>query len=134
MDYISRLKCWNELKTYLNKITDVKTKKLYYDSLLLKAIDEWGFNPDKLTKVKKTESVELNDYEKNILKRIEACKEYGIDIQPLEEKQKLDKEFRLSMWEFVRGGGSLDDLPDNLRYSKCIIDAYFQTLEKIYIG
>lgn len=133
MDYISQLRSWNTLKGYLDKITDPKAKKLYHDSLLLKATDEWGFNPEKLTKVKKTESVELLDYEKDILKRIETCKEYGIDTQTDAEKQKLDKEFRLSMWQFVKNGGKLADLPEYLR-CKTIEDAYFQALEKLYIG
>ena len=132
MNDYQRLQTWNKIKETLKGIIDPKTNRLYHDALLLKAIREWGFNPEKQDKLKKQENIELNDEEKNILKRIKAAQEYGIDIRTQEEKDNLDKEFRLSMLDFVRTGGNLDDLPDNLRNSKVIIDGYFEIVEKIY--
>ena len=132
MNDYKKLQVWNKIKEILKGIIDKKANRLYHNTLLLKAIREWGFNPEKPDKIIKQENIELNDEEKNILKRIKAAQEYGVDIRTQEEKDKLDKEFRLSMLYFVRTRGGLDDLPDNLRNSKVIIDGYFEAAEKIY--
>ena len=132
MNDYQKLQSWNKIKDMLKNIIDPKANRLYHDTLVLKAIREWGFNPEKPDKLIKQENIELTDYEKKMLKQIKAAQEYGIDIRTQEEKDNLDKEFRLSMLDFVRKGGSLDELPDNLRYSKCIIDGYFEAVKKIY--
>lgn len=132
MNDYQKLQAWNKIKDMLKGIIDQKTNRLYHDTLLLKAIREWGFNPEKPDKIIKQETIELNDDEKKLLKQIKVAQEYAIDIRTQEEKDKLDKEFRLSMLDFVKTGGNLDDLPDNLRHSKCIVDGYFEAVKKIY--
>lgn len=132
MNDYKKLQSWNKIKDMLKSIVDPKANRLYHDTLVLKAIREWGFNPEKPDKLIKQENIELTDNEKYFLKRIKAAQEYGLDIRTQEEKDNLDKEFRLSMLDFVRKGGGLDELPDNLRYSKCIIDGYFEAVKKIY--
>lgn len=132
MDYMGKLKVWNAVKEAINKIYDPKTKKLYYKTLLLKAIDEWGFNPENPTKIKQSTEIKLEKWEQEVLDRIKAAQEYGIDIRTAEEKKNLDIGFRVEMLKFVKEGGKLSDLPENLRHEKVIIDGYFNVLEKLY--
>ena len=130
MDYISALKKWNKAKEYLDKIYDPKTRKLYHDALLLRAIDEWGFNPEKIDKVN-TPKIELTDWEKELLNDMQAAQEYGIDTRK-EKRKQTDKEFRLAMLDFIKSGGLLSDIPENLRKEKAIKDAYWEISEKYY--
>lgn len=113
MDYMEKLKIWNTIKESVNKIYDPKAKKLYYETLLLKAIEEWGFNPEKPVKIKQP-TVKLEKWEQGILDKIKTAQEYGINTQTMKEKDKLDSEFRLEMLKFIKEGGDLADIPEHI--------------------
>lgn len=130
MNDYQKLQAWNNLKNLLKGIIDKKANKLYHDTLLLKAIREWGFNPEKIDKVN-TPKIELTDWEKELLNDIQAVQEYGIDTRK-EKRKQTDKEFRLAMLDFVKSGGLLSDIPENLRNEKAIKDAYWEISEKYY--
>ena len=131
-NYYEKLKAWKELQKVLLGIPDLALRKTYHDAFLLKAMEEWGFNPDDPTQ--KPEELSESDlikylepWEQELLKRIKAFNEYGIDIKPKEERRKEAKEAYQNMWEFIKGGGTLVDLPKDLRDSEHIQNLYFDS-------
>lgn len=135
MSYLQNLKGWNWLMQMLEKIQDPKTKKLYKDSLLLKAIESWGFNPERPQKITEATKPMLTKEEERLCEIIKIYNEYGIDIRTEDEKnesQKRKKEFLINMYEFVKNGGRLIDLPEDLLKSKYATDTYFQMVKKLY--
>ena len=104
---------------------------MYHDTFVLKAIEEWGFNPEKPERIQKG-AVYLNNDEKKIMERIKLYQEYGIDTRTDEEKEASRKEFRLNMYRFVKGGGTLTDMPDELRNSEFVRNMYYKVLKKVY--
>lgn len=134
MDRFEQLKAWNTLKSQLQRIQDPCLRKLYHDTFVLKAIEDWGFNPEKPDSLDKN-AICLNKDEKKTLERIKVYQEYGIDPYTKEEKEELDrvdKEFRLNMLNFVRCGNTLTDMPEEFRNSEFIREAYFRALKKVY--
>lgn len=128
---LQRLQAWNKTKILLENIKDPKAKKLYHDALLLKAVKEWGFNPEKPVKVSKDEKIEFTEYEKQLLNQIKATKDYGISVITDTEREKTEKGFCMAMLDFVRSGGQLNDIPERLQ-SPSITKGYLKALEKFY--
>lgn len=128
---LQRLQAWNKTKILLENIKDPKAKKLYHDALLLKAVKEWGFNPEKPVKVSKYEKIEFTEYEKQLLNQIKATKDYGISVITDAEREKTEKGLSIAMLDFVRSGGQLNDIPERLQ-SPSIAKGYFNALEKFY--
>lgn len=130
-NYYEQLKAWKWLQGQLQAIPDPSVRKLYHDTFILKAIQDWGFNPehpDKIVADVKNKTI-LDDFEKRLDNRIKVWLEYGIDVDKNSEQQK---EARANMYEFIKGGGTLTDLPEELRKSEYITDLYFSTLKKVY--
>lgn len=123
MKELEQLKIYNELKKYLSKIIDKKTKNLYIDAIKLKCINCWGYCPDN-TQYKSMKKIpELNAYEENLLKRIKMAKEYGY----FERDEKIEKEFKARMKEFITKGGKWNDLPKDLQ-NEFILKSYLGTI------
>lgn len=111
----------------VKKIPD-PDRKVYRDALVAKAIDEWGFNPDRVgdkrPQVTFTEK-NLADWQRDFLRILQESDTYGFLVE------SAIKEFKQNMYEFVRDGGRLEDIPKDMR-SAYIIDAYFVALRKWY--
>lgn len=137
MNYLEHIKAWNWLIGVLDRIPDTKTRKLYKDSLLLKAIEVWGFNPEKPEKIMQTkDSPMLNESEQRLYEIIKVYNEYGIDIRTEEEKNEsvqTMKDFRANMYQFVKCGGSWADVPDELRKSDYVFKEYLRAVKKVYL-
>ena len=135
-DYFEKMKGWKELMKTLTNIPDPSLRKLYRDTFVLKAEQDWGFNPDSL---KKTPPVENNkprllDWEQKLADRINTIVDYGIDPQTQEEKKLSKKEIlkaKENMYLFIKEGGTLVDIPPEIRTDK-ITELYFLMLKKVY--
>lgn len=130
-DYYSMLKSWQEMVRVLDGIPDPRLRKLYRDSLVLKAIDEWGFNPDTLKQESIRPEMVLDDWEKRLLERIKVMQEYGFDPVTKEEKEAEERKAKLAMYQFVRSGGTLADIPEDLR-TEYNVDLYLEAVKKVY--
>lgn len=125
MDYLDKLKAWKWLMDEVKKIPD-PDRKIYHDALVAKAIDEWGFNPDRVgSKKPQTEKIELEPWQEEFLNVLKDSDTYGFLVK------SSKKEFKQSMYEFVREGGRLADIPKDMR-TAYIMDEYFMALRKWY--
>ena len=106
-DYLGLLKRWKAINDLVIKITDSKARKYYHDALLLRAINEWGFNPENVGKAVNVVP-ELTESDKEILNAINAAIEYKVDVLPRTDVFG-------TMLQFVRCGGEYEDIPKNIQ-------------------
>lgn len=136
-EYYEYIKAWKWLQGQLQAIPDPSLRKLYHDTFVLKAIKDWGFNPEHPDKIN-TNAINkaiLDDQDKRLLERIKAYIDYGVDIRTDEERaeeKRIEKENKLKMYQFIKDGGTFADLPDDFKHSKYIRDLYFEQLKKVY--
>lgn len=127
MNELEKLRAWQQLKTMIAKIYDPKTRQMYYRALLARATNEWGFNPEKPSDTNLNfEYLELDDWEKEFVEDIKDSITFGFNVR----KQKQNREFvetRRNMREFIQQGGTLKDIPENIK-SKNIVDIYVKEL------
>lgn len=126
MNELEKIRVWNTLKQEIHKIYDYDTRMMYYKAFLARAYNEWGFNPEKPGCLPPTESIELDDWEKEFVEDINDTIIFGIDVR----KEKRQKELELchkNMREFIQKGNTITDIPSDL-LSRDIIKIYVQEL------
>lgn len=128
MNEFEKIRAWNSLKEMLGKIHDYKTRNIYYKALLARAINEWGFNPEKPGQPIHNENIELDDWEKEFVEDINDTIVFGIDVRK-DKREKELKETHARMLHFVEHGGKLSDMPDDIRtdtikklYYECVLE------------
>lgn len=113
MTDLEKIRLWEHLKSdFISKIQDDKTKKLYYKTLLIKATQEFGFNPERCTIAKN--KIELDDWEKEFVEDINKAKIYEVDTRK-EKREQTNKEAFSRMVQFIDSGGVYSELPDYLQ-------------------
>ena len=113
MTDLEKIRLWEHLKTnFISKILDDKTKKLYYKTFLIKATQEFGFNPERCIIAKN--KIELDDWEKEFVEDINKAKIYEVDTRK-EKREQTNKEAFSRMVQFIDSGGIYSELPDYLQ-------------------
>lgn len=107
-----KIKKWEILKGFINKIKDEKARKLYYKTLLVKATEEYGFNPQ--TGQISKQDIQLDDWEKEFVEDIKKTQEFELDVRK-EKREKTAKEAKARMLDYIRKGGKYIDLPEDLQ-------------------
>lgn len=128
MKELELIKNWNTLKTELSKILDYKTRRLYYQALLVRAVSEWGFNPEKPTT--QSEQANLDDWEKELVEDINDFKMFGIDTRA-EKRQNIHKEALVRMKDFILHGGNKKDIPSNINVSNLYTNALLSIVDDV---
>lgn len=119
---------WKFLKDCVSKIQDPTLRNVMMAEFRKRAKQDWGFNPDSKYGVAKNESVELDDWEKEFVSDIEKAIKYEIDTRE-EKRKKTAKEAKARMMQFIESGGTLADIPDDVRsdtvdklYHDCLME------------
>lgn len=119
---LEKIRLWEHLKKdFINNIKDEKTRKLYYKTLLIKATQKFGFNPEKCI-IQKNKQIQLDDWEKEFVEDIKKAQIYEVDTR-IEKREKTEKEAKARMKDFVLKGGNLKDIPEEIKTN---------TIEKLY--
>lgn len=134
---LEKIRLWEHLKKdFISKIKDEKTRKLYYKTLLIKAIQEFGFNPEKCI-IPKNNEIQLDDWEKEFVKDIKKAQIYEIDTR-IEKRKKTEKEAEARMKDFILKDGDLKDIPEEIRtdtieklYYDCFFKLCDETLQEV---
>lgn len=122
MNELEKVRIWNELKDKLKLIYDNKTHQMYYKALLVRAINNWGFNPDK--PADQVNEVELDDWEQEFVESINDFKMFGIDTRK-EKRGKTHKEALNRMKNFIINGGQRADIPQDIKVDSLYFEALF---------
>lgn len=119
---------WKFLKDCVSKIQDPTLRNVMMAEFRKRAKQDWGFNPDSKYGIAKNESVELDDWEKEFVADIEKAIKYEIDTRE-EKRKKTAKEAHARMMQFIETGGTLADIPDDVRsdtvdklYHDCLME------------
>lgn len=116
---------WKLILNHLEKIQDTTFRNILLATFRRRAIQEWGFDPE-TSYIAKDSDVKLDDWEKEFLLAINDAAAYGIN--PRTEEQKATKALALaSMTDFIRHGGTLTQIPEDI-LTQNIIDLYFEAL------
>lgn len=116
---------WKKIIEYTNRIKDPVLKESILAEYQQRAIQEWGFCPDKNNY--KPQKIELDPWQERFLNKIKACAEYGVFIKD----EKTFNEAHARMGIFIERGGKFADLPEDLQ-NEHIAKLYMDVmLEKI---
>lgn len=122
---------WKWLKEQLNRISDPILKNAMLAEFKRRAWNLWGYNPETAFIKKEPEKIELDDWEKELVKDIEKAEQYQIDTR-VEKREKTKKEFKIRMKDFITKGGKFSDLPKELQnehIAKAYLDAIYEEME-----
>lgn len=125
---VNHTQIWKYLKTQLALVQDYTLRNVMTAEFRKRAIHDWGFNPDSKYGVAKTESVELDPWEKELVADIEKAQKYEIDTR-VSKRGKTAKETKARMLDFISRGGSLKDIPEDVR-TDTIIKLYYECLNE----
>lgn len=116
---------WKFILSHLEKIQDKTFRNILLATFRRRAIQDWGFDPE-TSYVVKDPDVKLDDWEKEFLLAINDAMAYGVN--PRTEEQKALRNLALaSMIDFIRHGGTLTEIPDDV-LTQNTIDLYFEAL------
>lgn len=129
LDPFEAVKRWKYIKEQVNNIPEPLLRDAIMEGYKNRAVAEWGYCPDN-TKYKPMKQIpELDDYEKDLLKRIKMAKEYGY----FERDKNIEKKAKNRMSDFIEKGGKYSDLPEDLQnkyIAKLYIDVMFKKIEE----
>lgn len=118
---------WKKITEYTNRIKDPVLKESILAEYQQRAIQEWGFCPDKSNY--KPQKIELDPWQEQFLKKIKAGMEYGVFIKD----EQTFKEARIRMADFIEKGGKFTDLPEdlqNIHIAKLYMDVMFEKIKE----
>lgn len=121
MEINDRVVKWKWLKSQLELVRDKDLKNAMLAEFRKRAMKDWGYNPDS-GYVKKQENIELDDWEKEFVEDIKKAKVYELDTR-VEKREKEKIEAKARMKDFISKGGSLKDIPEDVRSN---------TIEKLF--
>lgn len=127
---MSQIQCWNKLKQYIGQIRDDKARKLYYKTLLIKATESYGFDPEKAkVKPQKPSDGVLDDWEKELVEDIKKAEVFQVDTRK-NKRVQTHKEALARAKLFIERGGSYKDIPEELQ-NDTIKSLYLEAMESI---
>lgn len=126
MKTAKQVRAWNWLMACVAKTPDKNMRIAMIEDFRRKAQRDWGWVPGETTATASDNMVELDAWEMDFLKRIRIAQTLNVIVGTDKRNQTL-AEAQLNMREFLREGGCLNDIPENIR-TKDIEDLYYQTL------
>lgn len=115
---------WKFLKQQLARVQDPILRNTMLAEFRQRALSEWGFDPDN-GKLAQDEDIVLTDWEQDLLQDIERFQTYGIKNKA--RMKAVEAEAIENMRQFIRNGGSLADIPADIR-SPHIDELYYECL------
>lgn len=116
------VQAWKFLQAQVAKVKDPVLRNAMMAEFRKRALNEWGFDPDSGRLATKDDAV-LDAWEQELADDISEYALYGVDTR-VEKRKATAKEARARMMDFVSKGGSLSDIPADVR-SSTIVRLYF---------
>lgn len=121
---------WKQLKSMVAKVEDPTLRNTMMAEFRKRAIRDWGYCPDDKYSIAKKDTVELDDWGKELLKDIQKAELFELDTRA-KKREAERKELEKNMYFFVKDGGALADIPPEIR-TDTVVDAYLRAVKKIY--
>jgi hypothetical protein len=120
---------WKWLKKQVEKIPDQILRNTIMAEFRKRALREWGCCPDDRYGVVKKETIELTDWEKELLQDIKRSIMFELDVRELKREHET-KEAKARMCDFIEHGGRLEDIPEDIR-TPFITNLYYESLTQV---
>lgn len=120
-----RASAWKFIKSEIAKVQDKGLRAAMMGEFRKRALNEWGFNPDN-GQLATGGDVVLGDWEREFVEDVQKTISFELDLR----ESKRDTETRTAvanMREFVRSGGQLHEIPDDIR-TEYITGLYFDAV------
>lgn len=118
-----KARAWSEIEKMIEKVVDPVLRKSMLSDLAMRARAEWGYCPSE--KEIPDPELALEEWEQKFLDELAVAQAYG--VVPWDDSVHRDNYFW--MMKFVRSGGDLGDIPDDVR-SEYVDKLYFDCLLK----
>lgn len=115
---------WKFLKQQLARVIDPILRNTMLAEFRQRALSEWGFDPDN-GELAQDDDLVLQDWEQDLLQDIERFQTYGIKNKT--KMKAVEAEAIENMRQFIRNGGTLADIPADIR-SPYIDELYYECL------
>lgn len=127
-----QVRAWKWLKSQVEKVQDPVLRNAMMAEFRSRALRDWGYDPETGRPPKENELL-LTDWERDLLDDIKKAQAFGLDINYVRKDKRAaeEKELQKNMYFFIRDGGSLADIPEEIR-TNTVVDAYLGALKKIY--
>lgn len=107
------VRAWKELIKMVASVQDPMLRRGMIAEFREKALRDWGWDPS-TGNLASVDNTQLNDWEKQLIEDAGISANYGVNVRA--EKQYIEtKEARANMQAYVRDGGTLDGIPENIR-------------------
>lgn len=117
-----QVQAWKFLIEQVNQVQDPLLKRAMIADFRERALHDWGWDPA-TGKSADSQNAELDTWEQDFLERVRLGQQLGVHISGPNNETS---EARANMTAYVRDGGTLDGIPDNIRtpdiielYNKC---------------
>lgn len=124
-----QVRAWKQLKEMVAKVEDPTLRNAMMAEFRSRAINEWGYCPDDRNATRK-DIPALDSWERDLLDDIKKSQTFGVDTRA-QKREAERKELEKNMYFFVKDGGSLTDIPPEIR-TDSVVDAYLRVLKKNY--
>lgn len=104
---------WKFLRLQVSKVQDPILRNSMMADIRLRALNEWGFDPDS-GRLATDDDVVLSDWEKDFVADIQSTAQYELDVRG-EKRDAVLREARGRMRLFIENGGTLADIPADVR-------------------
>lgn len=110
---VNQTQSWKFLKDCMSRIQDFTFRNTLMAEFRKRAKQDWGFNPDSKYGIAKTESIQLDDWEQELVRDIKKASQYQVDTR-ITKRRETAKEAHARMMMFIERGGQLSDIPDDI--------------------
>lgn len=130
------VQAWKFLQSQLARVKDPVLRNAMLAEFRKRALNEWGFDPDS-GRLATKDDVVLDAWEQEMADDISEYALYGVDTR-VEKRKATAKEAHARMMDFVSKGGSLSDIPADIRcksidhlYFDCVFEQMDQLVEAL---
>ena len=124
-----QVRAWKQLKEMVAKVEDPTLRNAMMAEFRNRAINEWGYCPDDRNATRR-DIPALDSWERDLLDDIKKAQTFGVDTRA-QKREAERKELEKNMYFFIKDGGSLTDIPLEIR-TETVVDAYLRVLKKMY--
>ena len=104
---------WKFLQTQTSKVQDPILRNTMMAEFRKRALSEWGFDPTTGHLASDNDAV-LDDWQQKFVADVQKTTQYELDVRK-EQRNKTEHEAQSRMKAFVAGGGTLADIPEDIR-------------------
>lgn len=116
---------WKWLMGMVDKVQDPVLKNCMIAEFRKRAINEWGFDPTDPKYELNESDIDFTPDERKFLNKIKVAQRFGAWVKD----EKLERETRANMCNFIDLGGGFSDLPEELQ-TPYMAQLYLDCLQK----